>query len=257
MNGAFEVGAVALRADQKALELLANNIANVNTPAFKRSDARFSAILANQTRDDGTPAAVTGDNLLATGGVRIAARAMLFSQGEIRPTGNPLDLAIDGQGFIELMGPGGQTLLWRGGTLRVNEDGALVTLDGLPLHAGITVPADATRLTISAEGMVKAEGANGEVVELGQIGLVRADHEDMLEQLDGGLLRAADNARLTDALPGEDGAGRMVQGALEGANVELTEEMVQMLVIQRAFAANAQALQTADQLAAITNNLKK
>ena len=79
----------------------------------------------------------------------------------------------------------------------------------------------------------------------------------MLEQLDGGLLRAADNARLTDALPGEDGAGRMVQGALEGSNVELTEEMVQMLVIQRAFAANAQALQTADQLAAITNNLKK
>lgn len=257
MNGAFEVGAVALRADQKALELLANNIANVNTPAYKRSDARFAAILANQVQGDGLITTAPADEATPLGGVRIAPHTMLFAQGELRPTGNALDLAIDGQGFIELMGPAGQTLLWRGGTLRVDEDGALATRDGLALRAGITVPTDATKLVITPEGVVKAETSGGEVVELGQINLVRADHEGALEQLDGGLLRAADNARLTDALPGEDGAGLFVQGSLEGSNVELTNEMVQLLTIQRAFAANAQALQTADQLAAITNNLKK
>ena len=257
MNGAFEVGAVALRAEQKALELLANNIANVNTPAFKRSDARFSAILASQIQPDGPTVAVAPGDALSSGGVRLSPHAMLFAQGEIRPTGNLLDLAVDGQGFIELMGPNGQALLWRGGTMRVNEDGALATLDGLPLRAGIVVPGDATRLSISREGVVQAETSGGEVVELGQIGLVRAEHEGALEQLDGGVLRAAEDARLIDALPGEDGAGLLVQGALEGSNVELTEEMVQLLVIQRAFAANAQTIQTADQLAAITNNLKK
>lgn len=257
MNGAFEVGAVALRADQKALELLANNIANVNTPTFKRSDARFAAILANQVQPDGSIAAVPADEAAINGGVRLAPHAMLFTQGALRATGNAMDLAIDGQGFIELMGPAGQTLLWRGGTLRVDDDGALATRDGLPLRAGITVPADTARLSVSAEGIVKAETANGETVELGQISLVRADHEAALEQLDGDLLRAADDARLTDAVPGEDGAGLFVQGSLEGSNVELTDEMVQLLTIQRAFAANAQALQTADQLAAITNNLKK
>ena len=258
MNGAFEIGAVALRADQKALELVANNIANVNTPAFKRSDARFAAILANQVQPDGTLAiAATADAAALNGGVRLAPHAMLFAQGELRPTGNAMDLAIDGQGFIELMGPAGQTLLWRGGTLRVDEDGALATREGLPLRAGITVPADTTSLTITAEGVVKAGTSSGETVELGQIALVRAEHEGALEQMDGGLLRLTDDARLRDAVPGEDGAGLFVQGSLEGSNVTLTDEMVQLLMIQRAFAANAQALQTADQLAAITNNLKK
>ena len=257
MNGAFEVGAVALRAEQKALELLANNIANVNTPAFKRSDARFAAIMANQMQADGTLAATASGNVTDSGGVRLTPHAMLFAQGAVRSTGNPLDLAIDGQGFIELMGPAGQALLWRGGTLRVNEDGALATRDGVPLRAGIIVPTDAAALHISPEGVVSAQTSGDETVELGQIALVRAENESALEQLDGGLLRAADGARLMDATPGEDGAGLLVQGALEGSNVELTDEMVQLLVIQRAYAANAQTIQTADQLAAITNNLKK
>ncbi|OCC22944.1 hypothetical protein MB02_14355 [Croceicoccus estronivorus] len=257
MNGAFEVGAVALRAEQKALEMLANNIANVNTPAFKRSDACFSAILANQIQPDGALPLPRNDTLPPNGGVRITSHPMLFAQGEIRPTGNSLDIAIDGQGFIELMGPGGQALLWRGGTLRVNDDGALATAGGLPLRAGITVPADATELNIGRDGLVTALTSAGETVELGQIELVRADYEEALEQLDGGLLRAGEDARLTDAIPGEDGTGLLVQRAVEGSNVELTEEMTRLLVIQRAFAANAQVLQTADQLAAITNNLKK
>ena len=257
MNGAFEVGAVALRAEQKALEILANNVANVNTPAFKRSDARFSEILANQVQPDGTVPLTDPDSLIASGGVRIAPHAMLFTQGEIRTTGRSMDLAIDGQGFIELRGPSGQALFWRGGTMRVNEDGMLATAEGVPLRAGIIVPGDATGLSIAFDGVVTATTSAGEALELGQISLVRAEQEDAFEQLNGGLLRLNEDARLFDALPGEDGAGLLVQGGLESSNVELTGEMTQLLIIQRAFAANAQALQTADQLAAITNNLKK
>lgn len=257
MNGAFEVGAVALRAEQQALEVIANNIANVNSPAFKRSDPRFSEILAKQALPDGQAATPARAGQPVGGGVRIVPRAMLFAQGEIRRTGNAMDLAIDGQGFIELMGPSGQNLLWRGGAMRVNEDGMLATAAGMPLRAGITAPIDAQALTISAEGIVAASTSDGEHVELGQIRLVRADHEDALERLDDGLLRPLEGTRLIEAPPGEDGAGLFRQGSLEGSNVELSEEMVHMLVVQRAFAANAQAIQAADQLAAITNNLKK
>lgn len=257
MNGAFEVGAAALRAEQSALDVLANNIANVNTPAFKRSDIRFAEVLAAQALPGDTLDALATSGTIQGGGVRIVAQPELFAQGEVRPTGNPLDIAIDGRGFIELMGPTGQTLLWRGGRLQVNEDGYLATADGLALRAGILMPADAAGLAISREGSVTAVTSGGEQIELGQIALVRPEVEGALDRLDSGLYRAAPDTRLIDAQPGEDGAGQILQGSSEASNVELTAEMVQLLIVQRAYGANAQIIQTADQIAAITNNLKE
>ena len=256
MNAAFEVGAAALRADQRALEIHANNVANVNTPAFKRTDARFSEVLSRQVNAaDGADVSANG---LAPegGGVRVVPQTTLFSQGSLKPTGNALDLAIDGLGLIELIGASGDPVLWRGGTLRVNEDGLLATSSGLPLRVGIIVPQDAEALTIAPDGVVSVRTATEEAFEIGQIGLVRTDHEGGLERLDNGLFRAAAETRLIDARPGEDGVGALVQGSIEESNVELTAEMVGMLMIQRAFAANAQIVQAADQIAAITNNLK-
>jgi flagellar basal-body rod protein FlgG len=253
MNAAFEVGAAALRAEQRALEIHANNVANVNTPSFKRTEARFAEVLAENIAAPGE----TGPGQQTGSGIRVVPFEMLFAQGNLRSTGNPLDLAIDGQGFVELAGYGGETVFWRGGTMRVNEDGLLATSDGLALRAGIIVPEDAEALTIAPDGLVTARTSTGENVEIGQIGLVRVEHEGALERLDNGLMRAADGARLIDARPGEDGAGTLVQGSVEESNVELSEEMVRMLMLQRAFAANAQVLQAADQLASITNNLKR
>jgi flagellar basal-body rod protein FlgG len=253
MNAAFEVGAAALRADQRALEIHANNVANVNTPSFKRTEARFAEVLADNLAAPGQAA----PSQQAGGGIRVVPFEMLFAQGNLRSTGNQLDLAIDGQGFVELIGYGGETVFWRGGTMRVNEDGLLATADGLALRAGIIVPEDAEAMTIGRDGVVIARTAGGEEVEIGQIGLVRVEHEAALERLDNGLMRAAEGARLIDARPGEDGAGTIVQGSIEESNVELSEEMVRMLMLQRAFAANAQVLQAADQLASITNNLKR
>lgn len=256
MNGAFEVGAAALQAQQRALEVHANNIANVNTPSFKRTEARFAEVLARSA--EGVEAnAPKSPALTSLGGVRMVPGEMLFAQGTLKPSGNALDLAIDGRGFVELAGPGGETLYWRGGRLRVNEDGLLATLAGIPLQAGLVVPTDAEELTIAQDGVVSVRTATDESIEIGQISLVRPELESAFERLDGGLYRASEDARLIDARPGEDGAGRIVQGSVEQSTVELSAEMVEMLMVQRAFAADAQIVQAADQLASITNTLRR
>jgi flagellar basal-body rod protein FlgG len=183
---------------------------------------------------------------------------MIEEQGRLQSTGRAMDLAVDGAGFIELMGPAGQTLLWRGGALKVNEDGLLATQAGLPLRAAITVPVDATAIEIDADGLVRARaGETAEPVEIGRIALVRLDDAEGVERLDGGLYLVDEPARLTESQPGEDGTGLLVQGAVEGSNVEMTSEMVQLMLVQRAFAANAQIVQAADQMMALANQLKR
>lgn len=254
MSGALEIGAAALRAEQRALEIHANNIANINTPSFKRIDPRFAEVVARNAENAHVP---LPGQLALSGGVRVVPIEMLFTQGELKSTGDPLDLAINGLGMIELAGPDGTSALWRGGRLRVDENGLLAAANGMPLRAGLTVPADAVALAIAADGAVTARTSTGEVVEIGQIELVRTDDESAIERLDNGLYRAADGVRLIDARPGEDGVGVLVQGSIEQSNVDLTAEMVSMLMVQRAFSANAQIVQAADQIASITNSLKR
>lgn len=255
MNGAFYVGAVGLQSQQRALDIIASNMANINTPAFKRSEIRFSEVLARRGDTD-TPNIV--DTTFDGGGVMVDATAMVNETGPIQTTGHPMDIAIDGQGFIELMGPSGQTLLWRGGTLKVGEDGLLAAANGLALKAAITVPDDASTITIGSDGVVRAKTGDGATpVEIGQIGLVKIEDATTLTRLDGGLYRAGEGARLLDAQAGEEGAGLLVQGGIEGSNVEMTTEMVQLMLVQRAYGANAQILQAADQLMAIANGLRR
>ncbi len=256
MNGAFHIAAIGLEAQQRALDTLANNISNVNTPAFKRSSVRFSEMLASRA-DPATARADLGSGSVSSAGVVADTAFMLEQTGKLEQTGRAYDLAIDGQGFIEVMGPGGETLLWRGGGLKVGEDGLLATAKGLPLKASITVPDDSTSIEIGSDGVVRAKVGEAEAVEIGQIMLVKADDSGALERLDGGFYRAGEGARLLDAQPGEDGVGLLVQGAIEGSNVELTAEMVQLMMVQRAYAANAQIVQAADQLIGIANGLRK
>ncbi len=254
MNGAFEIAAIGLGSQQQALDVIANNITNVNTPGFKRSDVRFSEIIAERN-DPANPAAnLTSGPSLA--GVTAEAVLALSEQGDLERTGQALDLAIEGAGFIELMGPAGQTLLWRGGRLVVGEDGLLAAADGFPLRAAITVPADATDLQNDPNGLVKAQIAGSEE-ELGQIMLVRLDDAAAVERLDGGYYALLESRALQEQTPGQDGAGEFVQGAIEHSNVELNNEMVRLMLVQRSYAADAQVLQAADQMMAIANNLRK
>ena len=257
MNSAYEVGAVSLRAQQRALETMANNIANVNTPGFKRAEIAYSQILAQGDAQ----APVSQSEALARpilgGGVRMTVRETASLQGELRQTGQMLDVAIDGRGFVELMGPEGQSLLWRGGRLTVNRDGYLADADGIALRAAIIVPDDATALNIARDGVVTALAGQGEAVELGQITLVRAESDASLTPLAGGRYALEQDARVIEGVPGEEGNGVLMQGMIEESNVDFAVSMVELLTIQRAYAASAQIVQAADQIAGIANNLKR
>jgi len=256
MNGAFYIGAVGLDAQQKALDTIANNISNINTGGFKRSEVRFTELLANAADSAASPD--LGAEAATSSGVRADLSHLINEQGEIESTGNPLDLAINGNGFIELMGSNGDTLLWRGGQLKVGTEGRLMTAAGQELKANITVPADVTGLQIGSDGVVRATTSGSpDSTEIGQIMLVKVDDPSLVDPLDGGVYRVHDGVTLNDAKPGEDGAGTLAQGSVERSTVELNQEMVELMVVQRAYAANAQVLQAADQLAGLANNLRK
>jgi flagellar basal-body rod protein FlgG len=255
MSQALAIGAAGLEAQQRALDAAANNIANINTTGFKRADVQFSQMIMSASDPDNPPTDLTGDASLA--GVSAHTVLALDAQGDITQTGNSLDLAIDGRGFVPLLGAHGQELLWRGGTLHI-ANGALVTEDGVPLAAGLSVPANATAIEIDADGQVIAHASAGDAGNvIGRIGLVEVDDPNAVEPLDGGVLRVLDESGLSEATAGENGAGTFVQGALERSNVDLSSEMISLIVVQRAYAANAQMLSAADQLMGIANNLRR
>lgn len=257
MNGAFYIGATGLDAQQRALDVVANNIANINTSGFKRSAVRFSDMVAvAEPADASDPQALTqGNSPIGAAATKVSR---IWSQGDLRQTGQQMDVAIDGDGFIEMLGPNGQAWLWRGGGLKVNADGYLAAADGTILHAMVSVPKGASALAIARDGTVTAtvEGENAPV-DVGQIQLVMVKDKDSLESVGGGYYRVADEASLATVMPEEEGAGAFVQGALESANVQLSDEMVTLLLLQRAYAANAQVVQAGDQLMSILNNLRR
>ncbi len=252
MSDAFEVAAIGLGAQQRALDLIANNIANVNTPYFKRAEIDFNALISAAPPDSSAPSA-SG----SAAGVGVSSSPALFDQGVLEQTGHAMDIAIDGAGFIEVLGPGGQVHLWRGGRLMVNDFGQLATDQGLLLRANITAPREMEALSIRPDGEVVARTSSAGEEVIGLINLVRISQPGAVEALDGSQYRVVGDAQLTDAVPGEDGTGHFVQGSIERSNVDLNREMVDLMIIQRAFAANAQVVQAADQLMSIANNLRR
>ncbi|HEY0959848.1 MAG TPA: flagellar hook basal-body protein [Novosphingobium sp.] len=256
MNGTFYIGATGIEAQQRALDVTANNIVNINTPAFKRSSVRFAEMVA--TPREATDLPIDLDPIAMLSGVRAQAGHLVWAQGDLKQTGSVLDIAIQGNGFIEVLGNDGEVRLWRGGTLKVNNDGFLGTSDGLPLRAMISIPAGATDLTIAGDGTVTARTSAEEAPErLGGIELALVEDLDRLTAVSGGYFERPGDASVTTVLPEEEGGGRIVQGAIEGSNVDLSEQMVSLMLLQRSYAANAQLLQAGDQIMAILNNLRK
>lgn len=255
MSQALEIAAVGMLAQQRALETIADNISNVNTPTYKRSDLRFADLVSASSASTKADAHQTTPTVM---GVRFWADAATDAQGQIEQTGNPLDIAVDGKGFIELLGQGGQLLLWRGGRLKVGDDGALMTAAGIPLKASVSVPIDADNLAIDANGKVTARSyVDGEALELGQINLVRVSDGAALDRHSGGVYSLAEGSDVIEATPGEDGTGLLVQGGTERSNVDLNSEMVSLLLTQRSYSANAQVLRAADELLGVANGLRR
>ncbi|GAU06880.1 flagellar hook-basal body protein [Burkholderia stabilis] len=257
MNNVFYIGATGLNAQQTAIDVTANNIANMTTPAFKRGTVAFSELLTT------VPAPLVRDYANETSSVAAGVSAdpslHVHTQGELRPTNNALDLAIRGNGFIELASDSGQTLLWRGGTLRVGSDGYLATADGQRLRAMISVPRDASAITISQTGQVQATvPGQTDPLDIGELEVMVPSDVRALESVGGGVYRARDDASsLTRVRPGEENAGVLVQGFSEASNVSMSDELVGLMLYQRTYAANARLIQVGDELMSIANGLKR
>lgn len=255
MFDALYVGAAGMRGHQLQIDSIAHNLANLNTVGFRRGIATFSEVSAAlaTTASNG----VFGDSPEAFRGAGISAGMALSSQaGELRQTGESLDIAIDGLGFIEVIRADGTPAYARAGRLRVNDNGELATPDGSPLAAGIQIPSDARNLVITEDGRVLATTDADESVEIGQIELVTFPNATALRPVGANLYIAdAGTGEPQSATPGQSGMGVLRQGYVESSNVQMADELVTMMLAQRAFELNSRVVQAADQLMSITNSL--
>lgn len=251
-----------MRAQQTRIDAIANNLANVNTTAFKRSRANFEDMLY-ETLQGSQLVRYEGTETLAPiqigRGVRLADVQRIQTQGTFETTDNPFDLAIEGDGFFEIQLPNGTSAYTRDGTFtRAADTGALVTHAGYTLQPEISIPPEATQVSISPTGVVSAIlNTSGQQVELGQLQLVRFANPSGLLSLGGNNYQAtpASGDPMT-GMPMDDGMGQIVQGALESSNVEIVQEMVDMIAAQRAYEVNSKAIKTAEEMIqTVTNDL--
>ncbi|MCA8254337.1 flagellar hook-basal body protein [Burkholderia sp. AU31624] len=258
MNNLFYIGATGLAAQQTAVDTTGHNIANLNTPAFKRGAVTFSTLLTASSVPAPRQEIIATAGLAGGSGVAAETRPV-FSPGTLRQSDDAWDLAIRGEGFIELDAADGNVMLWRGGRLRVGDDGTLRASNGLPLKAAISVPRDAEQLDIAPDGQVLAVIPNQAApLEVGRIEISQASDPRALLALGDGTYRIADDgATVIRSRPGEDNAGTLAQGFGEASNVALADELANLMLYQRAYAASAKLVQAGDELMAIANGLKR
>ncbi len=261
MFPALWISKTGLEAQQTNLSVISNNLANVNTNGFKRGRAVFEDLLYQTVRQPGGQE--TQDTELPSGltlgtGVRTVATTKLFTQGNIVQTGNDLDLAINGRGFIQVLSPDGSIVYTRDGALQRNAQGQLVTSGGMPIEPAITLPENTLTVTIGSDGTVSAQVAGDEApTQVGQIELVDFVNPAGLNPIGENLFReTAASGTPQSGTPGLDGLGVLVQGTVESSNVNVVEELVNMIETQRSYEMNSKAIGTADEmLRFVTQNL--
>lgn len=254
--------ATGMIAQQLNLDVIANNLANVNTTGFKKSRADFQDLMYQIIEEPGTTANQQGTS--PTGiqiglGVRPTAVGKIHSQGDFQTTNNPLDLAIEGDGFFQVTLPNGDQVYTRSGALKINENGNLVTADGFELNPAITIPPDAMGITVSTDGFVSVRQPGSTTAnQVGQLQIARFQNPAGLRAVGRNLLEETESSgSATLGTPGETGLGTIAQGFLESSNVSVVEEIVQMVTGQRAYEANSKVINTADQLLQNAINLKR
>jgi flagellar basal-body rod protein FlgG len=247
------ISKTGVQAQDAKLQAIANNLANVNTVGFKRDRVMFEDLFYQIGQQ---PGAQRDDNTMAPSGVqlgngtRLVGTQKVFTTGNLQTTSQPLDVAIVGGGFLQVLQPNGEIAYTRAGQLQVDSTGRLVNTQGLPLVPEITVPATATALTIGENGLVSATlGNNTTLTELGQLTLVSFINPTGLQAMGENLYReTAASGTPTEGNPGEGALGKFKQGALEGSNVQVVEEMVDMIAAQRTYEMNTKVLSAADNM---------
>ena len=243
-----------MQSQQTNLDVIANNLANVNTTGFKKSKTEFQDLLYQTSRSAG--AEQGGGNQLPTGvqighGSRLVATSKIFTTGELTQTGERLDVAIQGDGFFEVQMPDGTRAYSRDGALKTGSDGRITTSDGLVVQSGFQ-----PSINISPSGEVTTNGASGQ--QSFRVQLVRFANPAGLESVGRNLYReSAASGQAEQGNPGENGFGELQQGFLEMSNVKVVEEMVNMIVAQRAYEVNSKAVQAADEMMQISNGLRR
>jgi flagellar basal-body rod protein FlgG len=259
MNLSLYSAATGMEAQEMTLNTIANNLANVNTPGFKRSRIEFQDLLYSKPRAAGADAG--NGSTVPTGvelgnGSRAAATAKVFTQGQLTSTGQQLDLAIQGDGFFAIQKPDGTLGYTRDGSFKVSAQGQVVTADGMVVLSGFqAIPQGTTQISVDSGGDVTLQGPNG--TSTFTLTLSRFTNPAGLDSSGGNLYaETVASGAPTTGQPGQQGFGSIVQGYLEGSNVSVVTEMVNMIVAQRAYEINSKAVQASDQMLQNANQLR-
>lgn len=260
MIKALFTAASGMLAQQTVVDTTANNLANVDTTGFKRSQVEFQDLLYQTVRNPGTQGAngfeiPTGIQIGS--GVRTSGITKIFSEGNLENTSNTLDVAIEGQGFFQVLMPNGETRYSRDGSFRLNSTGQLVTADGFPLQPPVTIPPGALSITVGTDGTVSVTTPGSPAAtNVGNIATAQFPNQGGL-RAEGRNLFSETNASGTaqPGTPGDNGLGTLQQGFLERSNVQVVTEMIRLITAQRAFEASQRAVLTSDQMLQATNGM--
>jgi flagellar basal-body rod protein FlgG len=257
---ALWTAATGMHAQQLTLDVIANNLANVQTSGFKRSRVDFQDLVYQSIQVPGMAAAQGTEvpvGFEVGHGSRAVSTQRLFIEGDLQPTGNPLDAAIEGEGFFQVTQPNGEIAYSRAGSFKKDSQGRLVTEDGFLLQPEITIPQDATSVTIGVDGTVSVQQPGViQPQQVGTIELARFVNPAGLESIGRNLFRPTQSSGdPTPGTPGQEGFGTLMQFFVEGSNVSVVEEMVNLIAGQRAYEINSRAIRTADEMMQTANSL--
>ena len=258
MDASMWIAKTGLDAQQKRMSVISNNLANVNTTAFKRDRAAFEDALYQNLLQPGAQVAAGAQSptgLMMGTGVRLVSTEKTHTQGSLVTTNNALDLAIQGEGFFQIAQADGTLAYTRDGNFKISATGQVVTTNGAQLQPAITVPANVLNISIGRDGIVSAEVVGGGLQQIGQVQIARFINPAGLQAMGQNLLRETQASGPPQVqAPGLAGAGQVQQGALEASNVNVVEEMVNMIETQRAYEINSKAISAVDGMLRYLNN---
>ena len=260
MMRALSTSASGMKAQQLYVDTIAHNLANVNTTAFKRGRAEFQDLLYQVVRPNASLKAGGDIRPVQIGhGVRLADIRQIFTQGDTQVTGNALDMAINGDGFFRVEMPDGTYAYTRDGSFSMDSEGKMVTAGGLAVAPGFEFPENTTEVAIGREGELRVRLAGEtEAQELGVIGVYRFANTSGLKALGNNLYASSESSGdPMEGVPGRDGFGTVASGILESSNVSVVEEMIRLIEAQRAYELNSKSIQTAEDMLATVNQLKR
>ncbi len=249
------IARTGLDAQQTSLDVIANNLANVSTNGFKRARPVFEDLLYQTLRQPGAQSSQSTQipsGLQLGTGVRPISTASIFTQGALQQTGNSLDVAINGAGFIQVLLPDGTTAYTRDGSFQKDNQGQVVTSSGFPVQPSITIPANALSITIGTDGVVSVtQSGSPATTQVGTLQVATFINEGGLQRIGENLyLETASSGTPTPTTPGTNGSGVLVQNYVEASNVNVAEELVSMIQTQRAYELNSKVVSTSDQMLA-------